>query len=182
MDEEYQANATIISLLTSGFDELDQQYANLLIEHRKLQDARRHLTTLLDTIDAYSSLQLEWENFLERSGLPPCPENDPDESMPREPRCSISIPSDCDDPLRMQAHIITELKKQSSLFKQAIDRLRARLPKGRGIYYMNMQRRILTDPTAMDAWKTFLMIVKMTVDDPIRGITYDHPSRNFEQY
>jgi len=183
MDERFHANAATISLLHDQIRDLNVNYERLAQEYRRLQDAQYYMGKLQETIAAHSPLLLEWDNFRELAGLAPMEARLCDDHFIDETRYTKAIWSVDDREtnrlVRAQESLIANLKERAAACQSGIERLTDRIANSTSAYYyLNMQRRIQSDPLVMDAWKIFLMLITLTVDGPIQGITCDdHPRR-----
>ena len=189
MRDQFQANATVISLLHDHIANLSANYERLVRQYRGLQDAQYFMGKLVETIVAHPALLLEWDNFRERAGLEPHSMEVPraarfhydnfivDEAHHAPPICVVDKTAP-DRLVRAQGTVIADLKERAATYQSGIERLTDRIAASTSAhYYMDMQRCIQADPLVLDAWKTFLMLITLTVDGPIQGITCDDHSR-----
>ena len=189
MNAQFQANATIISLLHDHNRNAYANYEKLVQQYRALWDAQYYLETLVETIEAYPILMLEWDNFRELAGLSPYPSEarSPrpryDRFLDESPVCQHTLPvlvgdRATDRHLLTQETLIANLKEKAATYQSGIERVTDRIAAATAArYYLHMQHRIQDDPQILDAWKTFLMLITLTVDGPIQGITCDDHSR-----
>jgi len=72
-----------------------------------------------------------------------------------------------------QENIISTLETRIDQMNDAIAEKKALIAKKRpkAEFYKNMVETILSDPDLYEEWGAFIILVKLTVDSPVKGIT-----------
>lgn len=75
--------------------------------------------------------------------------------------------------IEAQKPIIQNLEHQIDELLQNIEFYKIRLPamRDKATFYLDMQCRIIDNPHIMEVWQAFIMLIKFTLDDNVKGIT-----------